>query len=73
MKSYLVSSSSTSSENDLPLASLCLADRLENVPEGDFDMGTIELQNNGSWDIEIWLPKPGMARHQLFATLKNKD
>lgn len=73
MKSYLGSSSSTSSENDLPLASLCLADRLENVPEGNFDMGTIELQNNGSWDIEIWLPKPGMARHQLFATLKNKD
>jgi len=42
--------------------SLVFADRLENVPGGDRDIGIRELANVG-WDIIEWLPKPGLARH----------
>jgi O-methyltransferase involved in polyketide biosynthesis len=49
--------------------SLCLADRLENVPGGDQDMGGIELERNG-WRIIDWCPKPGLARHMLRARLE---
>lgn len=48
--------------------SLCLADRLENVPGGDEDLGEIELTRNG-WNIVDWCPKPGLARHMLSARL----
>jgi len=50
--------------------SLCLADRLENVPGGDEDLGEIELTRNG-WNIVDWCPKPGLARHMLSARLMN--
>ena len=49
--------------------SLCLADRLENVPGGDQDMGGMELERNG-WRIIDWCPKPGLARHMLRARLE---
>jgi len=47
---------------------LCFADRLENVPGGDFDLGVKELQNNG-WNMRDWCPKPGLARHMGSAEL----
>ena len=49
--------------------SLCLADRLENVPGGDQELGRIELQRNG-WSIADWCPKPGLARHMMSARLE---
>lgn len=48
--------------------SLCFADRLEHVPEGNLDDGIVELNNNG-WELVDWLPKPGLARHQGSARL----
>ena len=51
------------------LGSLCLADRLENVPGGDEALGIVELEKNG-WCIMDWSPKPGLARHMLRARLK---
>lgn len=42
--------------------SLVFADRLENVPGGDKDVGTQELASLG-WNVVEWLPKPGLARH----------
>jgi len=48
--------------------SLCFADRLENVPGGDFDMGVKELETNG-WNLKDWSPKPGLARHMGSASL----
>lgn len=54
-------------ENNLK-GSLCFADRLENVPGGDFDMGVKELENNG-WKLKDWSPKPGLARHMGSASL----
>jgi O-methyltransferase involved in polyketide biosynthesis len=42
--------------------SLVFADRLENIPGGDFDIARRELAKNG-WNITDWLPKPGLARH----------
>jgi O-methyltransferase involved in polyketide biosynthesis len=42
--------------------SLVFADRLENIPGGDFDIARRELAKNG-WTITDWLPKPGLARH----------
>jgi len=58
---------SSSFQND-PNASLCLADRMENVPGGDETLGKVELSTNG-WDLVTWLPKPGLARHMCSATL----
>ena len=48
--------------------SLCFADRLENVPGGDFDLGKEELESNG-WQMKGWCPKPGLARHMGSAHL----
>lgn len=38
--------------------SLCFADRLENIPGGDYDLGITELLRNG-WSVQEWCPKPG--------------
>jgi hypothetical protein len=48
--------------------SLCFADRLENIPGGDLDLGTDELSRNG-WKLSHWCPKPGLARHMGSAAL----
>lgn len=48
--------------------SLCFADRLENIPGGDFDMGVKELARGG-WILKDWCPKPGLARHMGAANL----
>ena len=42
--------------------SLCFADRLENIPGGDVDIGRQVLARHG-WNITDWQPKPGLARH----------
>eukprot|EP00587_Corethron_hystrix_P000599 CAMPEP_0113300352 /NCGR_PEP_ID=MMETSP0010_2-20120614/2018_1 /TAXON_ID=216773 ORGANISM="Corethron hystrix, Strain 308" /NCGR_SAMPLE_ID=MMETSP0010_2 /ASSEMBLY_ACC=CAM_ASM_000155 /LENGTH=375 /DNA_ID=CAMNT_0000153763 /DNA_START=494 /DNA_END=1618 /DNA_ORIENTATION=+ /assembly_acc=CAM_ASM_000155 len=70
--SLLSVTSNVLNENNLD-GSLCFADRLENVPGGDFDLGAKELKKNG-WIIKDWCPKPGLARHmgsaELLKTLK---
>ena len=43
-------------------SSLIFADRLENIPGGDLQIGREVLTNLG-WEIVEWLPKPGLARH----------
>lgn len=48
--------------------SLCFADRLENIPGGDYDLGNKELSRNG-WSLTQWCPKPGLARHMGAASL----
>lgn len=48
--------------------SLCFADRLENIPGGDYEIGREELSNNG-WIVKEWSPKPGLARHMGSARL----
>ena len=65
--SLLNITSSVLSETNLE-GSLCFADRLENVPGGDFDLGVKELENNG-WQMKDWCPKPGLARHMGSAKL----
>ena len=70
--SLLNITSSVLRENNLG-GSLCFADRLENVPGGDFDLGVKELESNG-WKMSDWCPKPGLARHMgsanmLFTTI----
>jgi len=50
------------------VGSLVFADRLENVPGGDLNLGQIELQSNG-WLLKDWCPKPGLARHMGSAEL----
>ena len=47
---------------------LCFADRLENVPGGDYELGREELERNG-WGLEDWCPKPGLARHMGWCRL----
>jgi hypothetical protein len=47
---------------------LCFADRLENIPGGDFDAACFEMENTG-WQLIDWLPKPGLARHMGIARL----
>jgi hypothetical protein len=42
--------------------SLCFADRLENVPGGNYTLAVNELTSTG-WSLVQWLPKPGLARH----------
>jgi Leucine carboxyl methyltransferase len=42
--------------------SLCFADRLENVPGGDYESASREM-NDAGWTLVEWLPKPGLARH----------
>ncbi|VEU45135.1 unnamed protein product [Pseudo-nitzschia multistriata] len=54
-------------ENNLE-GSICFADRLENVPGGDYDAGVNELKKNG-WELKDWSPKPGLARHMGYASL----
>lgn len=49
--------------------SLCFADRLENIPGGDLEPAIIELERNG-WTLIDWEPKPGLARHMGYASLK---
>jgi len=48
--------------------SLCFADRLENIPEGYLSDAITELTSNG-WELNEWLPKPGLARHMGQASL----
>eukprot|EP00550_Attheya_septentrionalis_P005710 CAMPEP_0198280206 /NCGR_PEP_ID=MMETSP1449-20131203/333_1 /TAXON_ID=420275 /ORGANISM="Attheya septentrionalis, Strain CCMP2084" /LENGTH=388 /DNA_ID=CAMNT_0043975495 /DNA_START=79 /DNA_END=1245 /DNA_ORIENTATION=+ len=48
--------------------SLCFADRLENIAEGDPVMAVTELANN-DWTLDEWCPKPGLARHMGSAHL----
>jgi O-methyltransferase involved in polyketide biosynthesis len=48
--------------------SLVFADRLENIPGGDPEIGRRELAKNG-WNVTDWLPKPGLARHMGCAEL----
>lgn len=48
--------------------SLCFADRLENIPGGDYDLGKQELERNG-WHVKDWCPKPGLARHMGWCEL----
>jgi hypothetical protein len=48
--------------------SLVFADRLENIPGGDLEIGREELARNG-WEVTEWLPKPGLARHMGCAHL----
>ena len=48
--------------------SLIFADRLENVPGGDLNLGRKELFDNG-WILKDWCPKPGLARHMGSAML----
>ena len=50
-------------------ASLVFADRLENVPGGDKEIGVKELASLG-WEVVEWLPKPGLARHMGRAVLR---
>lgn len=49
-------------EENGSFSSLVFADRLENIPGGDFDAGKQVLESAG-WKIVDWLPKPGLARH----------
>lgn len=42
--------------------SLCFADRLENVPGGEYTSACKAMRDAG-WDLVEWLPKPGLARH----------
>ena len=42
--------------------SLCFADRLENVPGGNYTLAVEEMTSTG-WNLVQWLPKPGLARH----------
>ena len=42
--------------------SLCFADRLENVPGGNYTLAMNEMTSTG-WSLVQWLPKPGLARH----------
>lgn len=52
--------------------SLCFADRLENIPGGDLEPAIIELERNG-WTLIDWEPKPGLARHMGYASLKSTN
>mmetsp|Transcript_11699 Transcript_11699/g.16622 ORF Transcript_11699/g.16622 Transcript_11699/m.16622 type:complete len:396 (-) Transcript_11699:75-1262(-) len=49
-------------DKNLVDASLCFADRLENIPGGDLNAAEVELARNG-WQLRTWKPKPGLARH----------
>jgi len=48
--------------------SLVFADRLDNIPGGDYAIGISELAETG-WNIVDWQPKPGLARHMGRAKL----
>ena len=48
--------------------SLCFADRLEHIPEGNKEIAESELLQNG-WVLQEWNPKPGLARHMGSAVL----
>ena len=49
-------------------ASLCFADRLENVPGGNRDAATQEMARCG-WELVDFCPKPGLARHMGLSRL----
>lgn len=55
-------------KNGCKEGSLCFADRLENVPGGDYTLGKQELEING-WHVKDWCPKPGLARHMGWCEL----
>ena len=65
LKTANLSSSSTPSSEGY----LCFADRLENIPGGDSDAASIEMDSTG-WELLDWLPKPGLARHMGIARLR---
>ena len=48
--------------------SLCFADRLENIPAGDYDIAVPVLAEQG-WNLTVWQPKPGLARHMGCAEM----
>jgi O-methyltransferase involved in polyketide biosynthesis len=48
--------------------SLVFADRLDNIPGGDYEIGVKELALSG-WKVVDWQPKPGLARHMGRAEL----
>jgi Leucine carboxyl methyltransferase len=48
--------------------SLVFADRLENVPGGNYSSAVQEMQSTG-WNLVEWLPKPGLARHMGRANM----
>lgn len=48
--------------------SLLFADRLENIPGGDYQLGLQVLAKTG-WNLIDWQPKPGLARHMGHAEL----
>ncbi len=54
----LKTTSSVLKDSGADFASLCFADRLENIPGGDLDAGIEELGSNG-WEVIDWCPKPG--------------
>jgi O-methyltransferase involved in polyketide biosynthesis len=49
-------------------ASLCFADRLENVPGGNRDAACQEMSSSG-WELIDFCPKPGLARHMGLSRL----
>ena len=53
-------------------ASLCLADRLADVPGGDGVAARQVLQEAG-WTLVDWKPKPGLARHMGVARLASSS
>lgn len=48
---------------------LCFADRLDNIPGGNRNAADVEMENTG-WELDDWLPKPGLARHMGVARLR---
>ena len=50
-------------------ATLCFADRLDNIPGGDESAANIEMESTG-WELVDWLSKPGLARHMGIARLR---
>jgi O-methyltransferase involved in polyketide biosynthesis len=49
-------------------ASVCFADRLENVPGGNLDSARREMSSSG-WELIDFCPKPGLARHMGLSRL----
>lgn len=68
LKTANLSSSATPSSEGY----LCFADRLENIPGGDSDAASIEMNSTG-WELIDWLPKPGLARHMGIARLRQSE
>jgi Leucine carboxyl methyltransferase len=64
----LLKACSNSLRNNKVDGSLCFADRLENVPGGNYSLAMNEMSTTG-WSLVQWLPKPGLARHMGRAKL----